>query len=164
MRLVFVILCGVFLSTSASAQSDRGTITGTVSDPANAVIPAAPVAAVNTDTGARFETVSTATGAYTLVNLPAGVYNLEVASAGFAKITQKGIRVQVAATLRIDVKLQVSATSESFEKSYAIKIFLSWISPVSALTQSCSYGCVINTGHGAVRLIVSAVEPSNVAA
>ena len=113
MRLVFVILCGVFLSTSASAQSDRGTITGTVSDPANAVIPAAPVAAVNTDTGARFETVSTATGAYTLVNLPAGVYNLEVASAGFAKITRKGIRVQVAATLRIDVKLQVSATSES---------------------------------------------------
>jgi Carboxypeptidase regulatory-like domain len=101
------------LSLVALAQSDRGTITGAVTDPANAVVPNAAIVASNTETGAKFETVSTATGAYTLVNLPAGVYNLEVSSTGFGKFVQQGIRVQVAATDRIDVKLQLSSTSES---------------------------------------------------
>lgn len=102
-----------FCAVSAFGQGDRGAITGTVSDPANAVVPAAVIAAVNTDTGARFETISTATGNYTLVQMPAGVYSLEVSAPGFAKFVQKGIRVQVAVTDRIDIKLLLSSTNDS---------------------------------------------------
>ena len=113
MRVLFVAILVVALGLPLCAQSDRGTITGAVTDPASAAIPNATVVAINTETGARFETVSTATGAYTLVSLPAGVYNLEVASAGFAKLVQQGIRVQVATIARIDVNLQLSSTTES---------------------------------------------------
>src|SRR5882672_400743 len=84
----------------AFAQNDRGTITGTIADPARAVVPGAAVSGINTETGAKFETVSTPTGNYTLVQLPAGIYNLEVSAAGFARYIQKGIRVQVAVTAR----------------------------------------------------------------
>ena len=77
----------------ATAQSDRGTITGT--DPASAVIPNVAIVAINTETGAKFETASTATGNYTLVQLPAGIYDLEAASPGFAKLVQKGIRFRL---------------------------------------------------------------------
>ena len=103
-----------FLLTAAIfAQSDRGSITGTISDPASAIIPAASVTAKNSDTGAQYQTVTTATGNYTLSQLPAGVYDLSVEVAGFNKFTQRGIRVQVAQAARIDISLQVGGTSES---------------------------------------------------
>ena len=47
------------------------------------------ISAINTETGARFETVSTATGNYTLPQVAAGVYNLEVTSPGFGKFVSK---------------------------------------------------------------------------
>jgi hypothetical protein len=103
----------LFVCAAAFGQTDRGTITGTVSDPASAVVPAALITATNSETGARFETVSTATGNYTIVQLPAGVYTLEVSAPGFGKYVQNGIRVQVAAIGRIDVKLSLSSTNES---------------------------------------------------
>jgi hypothetical protein len=95
------------------AQSDRGTITGTVSDPAGAVIPAASIQAVNADTGSTYDTVTTQTGNYTLAQLPAGIYRLAFKAAGFSDFTQQGVRVQVAQTERIDVTMKVASGSES---------------------------------------------------
>ncbi len=66
----FALSLFVFVAM-AFAQSDRGTITGAITDPANAVVPGADISARNTETGAKFDTVSTATGNYTLVQLPA---------------------------------------------------------------------------------------------
>ncbi|HYP13666.1 MAG TPA: TonB-dependent receptor, partial [Bryobacteraceae bacterium] len=108
-----VVVVSLGLQSAAFGQGDRGTITGTVTDPGGAVVPNAAITAINTETGARYESVSTGTGNYTLVSIPAGVYNLEVASPGFGKFVQQGIRVQVAVAARIDVTLQVSSTSES---------------------------------------------------
>jgi len=95
------------------AQNDRGTLTGTVQDPANAMVPNAPVTAINMATGAESRTVTTGTGNYTIPSLPAGNYKLTVEVAGFKKFTQEGIEVQVAQTYRIDVTLQVGATTET---------------------------------------------------
>lgn len=103
----------LLLALSASAQSDRGTITGTVMDQANAMVPNAVVVATSSDTGAQYQTTSTATGNYTLASIPAGVYNLTVEVPGFKKFTQQGIRVSVAQTLRVDVGLQIGAATES---------------------------------------------------
>lgn len=51
-------------TVTAFSQSDRGAITGAVSDPAGAVVPAAAVTAKSTETGAQFETVTTTFGFY----------------------------------------------------------------------------------------------------
>src|ERR1700692_1398738 len=66
------------MSWIAFAQGDRGTITGTVSDPAGAVVAAAPVEIRNVETGSLYRTASSATGNYTLAQLPAGQYELSV--------------------------------------------------------------------------------------
>jgi hypothetical protein len=95
------------------AQSDRGTITGTVKDPAGAVVPSAPITVKNTETGAVFEAATTATGNYTITQVPAGIYELTAGAAGFSKYIQEGITVQTAQVLRIDVVLQVGSTQES---------------------------------------------------
>src|SRR5436309_2985114 len=59
-------------SVEARAQTDRGTITGTVADPAGAVIPGAKIRAISVETGGVYDTLTTGTGNYTLPSLPAG--------------------------------------------------------------------------------------------
>src|SRR5207247_3110078 len=46
-------------------------------------------------------------------SLPAGVYDVTVSAPGFSKSVQRGLRVQVAMTIRVDVILKVGATNES---------------------------------------------------
>src|SRR5664280_664167 len=110
MRLILMVLMTLVV---ALAQSDRGTITGTIADPTGAVVPGAALHASNTATGAEYDTVTTATGNYTLPSLPAGSYDLSVTAAGFTKYIQRGITVEVVQTLRVDIALQVGSASES---------------------------------------------------
>ncbi len=114
MRLIAAsFACLLLLLGAAYAQSDRGTITGTVSDPAGAMIPNAPIEAKNTQTGAVFQAASSATGNYTLAQLPVGIYQLTASALGFKQFVRTGITVLVAQTLRIDVKLEVGSIAET---------------------------------------------------
>jgi hypothetical protein len=95
------------------AQSDRGTITGTVADPAGAVVAGAPVEIKNVENGAVYQAGTSATGNYTLAQLPAGQYELSVSVPGFKKYVRQHIQVDVAETYRIDVVLEVGSNTES---------------------------------------------------
>jgi hypothetical protein len=95
------------------AQSDRGTITGTVSDPAGAVVAAAAIEARNIETGAVYPVASSATGNYTIVQLPAGTYELSVTVPGFKKLVRPGLIIQAAQTIRVDATLEVGNATES---------------------------------------------------
>jgi hypothetical protein len=112
-RLLSGAFCLLALTYSAFAQSDRGTITGTISDPAGAVISGAAVEARNIATGAVYPTASSSTGNYTIAQLPAGSYGLTVTAAGFKKFVRPGLTVEVAGTIRVDAKMEIGATSES---------------------------------------------------
>jgi hypothetical protein len=107
------------LSFALFAQSDRGTITGTVSDPAGAVIASAPIQAKNLETGAVYTGATSNTGNYTISQLPAGTYELSTIVQGFKKYTRSNLQVQVAQTLRIDMTLEVGSASESVTVSEA---------------------------------------------
>jgi hypothetical protein len=108
-------LTGIFLicTLAAFAQGDRGTITGTVTDPTGAVVPNAAIQVTNSDTAAQYQVASTNTGNYTLANLPAGTYVLTVESPGFKKYERPGLVVQVAETERVDAVLQVGASTDT---------------------------------------------------
>ena len=101
------------LSWSLGAQSNRGAITGTVSDSAGALVPGVQVVLTNSETGAKSDTVTTGTGNYSLLQLPVGTYTLAVEKAGFSKYEQTNIQVQVAVTTRVDVVLKVGSAAES---------------------------------------------------
>ena len=113
LTLSVVLLVGLALIPSVLAQSDRGTLTGTISDPTGALVPNAEIAAVNPATGVQLKTAATTTGSFTIASVPAGVYDLTVEAAGFKKFEQKGIRVQVAQSARIDIILQIGSATES---------------------------------------------------
>ncbi|MBV9402084.1 MAG: TonB-dependent receptor [Bryobacterales bacterium] len=112
MRLRFV---SAFLVSALAlfAQSDRGTITGTISDPAGAVVANAAVEARNSDTGAVYPVAASDTGNYTIVQLPSGNYALSVTVPGFKKYVRSGLVVQAAQTIRVDATLEVGNAAES---------------------------------------------------
>src|SRR5580704_4619660 len=108
MRLArFAALAASFLIGIAFAQSDRGTITGTVTDPAGAVIANVPVEAKNTQTGENYSAATSNTGNYTIAALPAGEYEITVTAPGFKKYTRQNLTIQVAQVVRVDAALEV---------------------------------------------------------
>jgi hypothetical protein len=114
MKLCLLALVSI---SAIFAQSDRGVITGTVTDSTGALIPGVKIVLTNSNTGANTDTVTTGTGNYTLLSLPAGTYNLKVAHPGFGPYEQTKILVQVAVTTRIEVVLTVGTASETVRVS-----------------------------------------------
>ena len=109
-------LAGTLVVLSAAAvfaQNDRGTMTGTIVDSTGAVIANAPVEARNTDTGALYPAASSETGNYTVVQLPAGPYELDVTVAGFKKFIRTGLTIQAAQTIRVDATLEVGNATDA---------------------------------------------------
>ena len=95
------------------AQSDRGTVTGTVTDPSDAGIQAAKLALRNTATGALMETQTTPTGNYTFGSVPVGTYDLTVEAPGFKTAVERTLTVELDQTHRLDVHLVIGSTTES---------------------------------------------------
>jgi len=114
MKKVFlvVVLC-LLAAMSAFGQTDRGTITGTVSDASGAVIPGASVTAKNTETGLVYNAGSSETGNYTLPQLPAGRYEVTVELPGFKKFVSPGVTLNATQVARIDAKLEVGQNTDS---------------------------------------------------
>ena len=94
-------------------QSDRGTITGTVTDPNGAVVAGAKVTVTNLNTGEVRETTTSAEGTYTLPELKADPYKLSVEAQGFKTSTIESVQVAVQVTRRADVGLELGAVGET---------------------------------------------------
>src|SRR5207247_2458494 len=110
----FLLSAGLFLSAlSMFGQSDRGTITVTVSDPAGAVVASVPVEAKSTATGLVYTVATSGTGNYTISQLPVGSYDITVSAPGFKKAVRTNIEVTSFTTFRVDFKLEVGAVTES---------------------------------------------------
>jgi len=113
MRSVAVSFCSLVLVSLAFAQSDRSTITGTISDQSGAVVANAPIEAKNLATGLVYRAASTATGNYTIGELPVGTYEVTVGVMGFKKYVRSGLDIQAAQTYRVDIGLQVGSAADS---------------------------------------------------
>src|SRR5215469_14791856 len=99
-------------AATAFAQSNQGTITGTISDPAGAVVPAAVISVRNSETGVVYQGGTSNTGNY-VIPVPAGTYEITVTVPGFKKFVQSNVQVIVATDTRKDVTLQVGEATES---------------------------------------------------
>ena len=94
------------------AQSDRGTITGTIADPAGAVVANAPIEARNVETGAAYPG-RVRPPAITPSRASCGELRGHRSVPGFKKYIRQGLTVQAAQTIRVDVALEVGSASES---------------------------------------------------
>ncbi len=90
--LAFVLLTAV----SLTAQTFRGTILGTVTDPSGAVVAGATVTVKNAGTGLTRTTQTSADGSYALPELPIGTYTVTITLTGFQTFETTGVVVDVA--------------------------------------------------------------------
>src|SRR5689334_18454096 len=98
----------LILTAFASAQTFRGTILGTVTDPSGALVTGARVTVKNTNTGLERTTTTDDSGNYTVAELPIGPYELRVEQTGFVASVVSNVMVEVASERRVDVKLNVA--------------------------------------------------------
>ena len=111
---LFLLLAIVTIFTCvipASAQTDRGSITGSVTDPNGAVVADAKVTATNLNSGEVRTTTTSGEGTYTLPELKADPWKLSVEAAGFNTATIEKVQVAVQVIRRTDVQLQVGVVT-----------------------------------------------------
>src|SRR4029079_8892005 len=93
----------LLLASVVSAQTFRGTILGTVTDPNGAVVPGAKVTVKNTSTGLERSTTTDESGNYSVPELPIGPYEVRVEQSGFVASRVENVSVEVASERRVDV-------------------------------------------------------------
>ena len=107
--LLLVMLTG-FVSTYG--QESRGTITGTVKDPQDALIPGATVTVQNVETNVSATATTNDDGAYTFPLLIPGKYKVTVTADNFNTSVRESIQVDVDARLTVDFQLTIGSTTQ----------------------------------------------------
>ena len=110
--LALIVL--IALPAAAIAQSTFGTLTGTVSDPAGAVVVNATVMITNLGTQASRTLITSGEGNYLAANLDPGRYRITVESSGFARLTRE-VELLARQIVRVDARLETAATSQSVD-------------------------------------------------
>jgi hypothetical protein len=108
--LILLVIC---VSSSLSvAQGVFGTITGTVTDSTGGVLPGATVTVTNIRTNVGKTLTTNEAGVYSATSLIPGPYKVEGAITGFKTAVVDVVTLEVNATLKIDLTLEVGQTAE----------------------------------------------------
>jgi hypothetical protein len=110
MAALVVLVLG---ATSAYAQFDRGTISGTIKDEQGGVVPGVTVTIVNTGTQQSRSAVTDGTGFYTFPNLTSGRYDISAELSGFKKVNRAGVQLDAASSLTLDFALATGSIDET---------------------------------------------------
>jgi hypothetical protein len=97
------------------AQTQAGSISGTITDPNGAVVPGANIVATQITTGRQYTVSSTQAGLYVFADLPTGPYTITVKQTGFKTFVQTGIEVRVGLRESIDIKLDLGTVQQTVE-------------------------------------------------
>jgi len=117
------LLLGVALSVastgvSAMAQtSGAGSITGTVMDAKQSVIPGASVTVTNVDTGVDHAYTTNGSGLYVAPFLQPGHYKIDASADNFGAVEAKNLTLQVGQTLTVDLTMEVKSAATTVEVS-----------------------------------------------
>lgn len=109
---LLVALAAVCARTVA-AQTFRGTILGTVTDPNGAVLPNVTVEVKNVGTGLERRVVTDGEGNYSITELPIGTYDVTAGGGGLETHRFTNVAVEVAQERRIDFTLSARTLDET---------------------------------------------------
>jgi hypothetical protein len=106
----FLVISFLALGLSAKAQSNSGSISGTVLDPSGAVVANAAVEIHNPVSHFDRSTTTDSTGKFSFPNVPFNPYHLSVNGQGFASYAQD---VDVRSTVPIELKVNLTIAEPS---------------------------------------------------
>ena len=149
----------------ALAQSGSSTILGTLTDPADAVVPSVSVTLTDPATGAIYSATSNEAGLFRLLNLRPGTYNLKVQAAGFKALEMNSIALASAENRDLGrLLLQIGAVSEEVSVTAQATPVQTASSERSALIDNNQLNSVALKGRdafGYMRLVPGIVDMNN---
>ena len=115
-----LLLWSSLLIGATFAQSERGSIAGTVTDPSGAAISGAELSIINVATNQTARVTASAAGEYSVPNLLPGLYRVEASAAGFKRLVQQNVTLAASSSVRLDLTLQLGQVSEQIEVTTAV--------------------------------------------
>jgi hypothetical protein len=102
----------ISMSLTLHAQSNLGTLSGSILDSSGAAIPNASITITNIGTNRRFTLSSSEEGSYSLPNLDPVLYRIEVTANGFTTKVIENVKVNTASSTSVNVTLEVGISTE----------------------------------------------------
>lgn len=135
-KMAAMLLPLLLICPPATAQSERGNVTGLVTDPTGAAIAGAEIQVINTGTNETWRGVTSATGEFNAPNLLPGAYRMEVSAQGFRRFIRTGVVVAAAGTARVEITLTLGQVSDQVEVSAAVSTIQTENAKVSTQVQN----------------------------
>lgn len=132
-RLLIVACC--CLALIAQGPGDRGTILGTVSDATGSTVAGVNVVIENVDTGVTVTVQTDSVGNFTRPNLLVGNYRVTATHAGFKRAVLDKLRLQVGATFRADILLEIGEVASEVSVEATSPLIQSETSDVSTVIE-----------------------------
>ncbi len=166
-RIVFPVLLllwtiGLFIGVDAQT-STVGSISGTVRDPAGAVVPQAQVIIQEERTGFSRTVVTNNEGFYSAPSLPFGRYSVSTAPQGFKKTISIGLELHVNENLVVNLTLEIGSVSETVTVPNETAPVETRSGEVSSLVSEKQVTELPLNGrnYAALLLVVPGVSPTN---
>ena len=118
-RLLGALVIVATVASAGYAQTFRGAINGSVTDPSGAVVAGAAVTATANATGVVLSTVTTSDGQFAFQDLPLGSYKVTVTAKGFQQVNVQDVNVTAGNVYTVPVKLTVGRETTAVEVSAA---------------------------------------------
>lgn len=103
---------GLILAIPFCGQDFRATLSGQVTDPTGAAVPAASVTATNVEGNVPVQVQSGADGHYTIPHLNPGIYNVDAKAPGFETLHRTGIVLRVADKVDLPIHLKMGQMTQ----------------------------------------------------
>ena len=129
-RSLTIIFMLLFLTAITLAQTSRGTVSGTVTDSAGAVIAGAKVELANKNTGIVRATTTNGAGIYRFDAVDLGMYDLRINHTGFKQFVNTDIGIEANRTVTIDASLEVGVGEMVVEVSASAGELLTKDAPI----------------------------------
>src|SRR6266478_847180 len=110
-RMLVVLLLILLFVVPANAQTFRGSINGTVTDPSGASVPGATVKAGEIATNIDHTTVTSSEGQFAFQDLPLGLYKVTVTASGFPTHSVDKVEVVAGTIHTLDIQLKMGSSS-----------------------------------------------------
>ena len=120
-KLVLLVVT-IAMSLSLMAQTFRGSVEGTVTDPSGAAIPGALITVTDPATGTSRTVQSDDGGNFSVTELPLGTYDVTVEHAGFRKQVVRSVQLTVGAPTRANAVLTAGEVRETIDVSAEIPV------------------------------------------
>lgn len=113
-KLATLLVAGLFAVQVMAQTIVTGDVTGTVTDPSNAVVSGATVTLASAESGTNATVKTNSTGLYRFPLLKPGNYKISVAQSGFRTTTETAV-VAIGAVTTANIQLQIGQGSETVE-------------------------------------------------